>query len=583
MKASYRALVSTRHEYRVLALMLALLHLALWDGLEGALARSLMLAHLGLFLIWQPVWNREMRLPWKSLPAFVLAALGFVIWLDWALMTFWLLLLIGIVGGRVTAGRTDRMAYLGTLVFLITELLVGSVPSMFRLDPEIEIDALLGYGLLAFPAALSIMPAHADAGGLRRPVDFLYGLSLSMLGAILALGSLLLTYYTGIPYFLALLKSIVAVAVFLLAISWLWSPLAGFSGLGQLWQRYLLNIGTPFEEWLGHIARSAARLETPHEFLESAMAELVDLPWVTGAEWELRGERRSIGRATAHAFRLTSGELHFVVYARWPLGTALLLHGKLLMQLVGHFHQAKERERELARNAHLQAVHETGARVTHDIKNLLQSLQTLTGALETSSDGNRVEARALLERQLPHLTRRLQLALDKLQMPAEPPTVECIARDWWAALLARKQGEDIRFEADIAADRLVPVDCFDSVVENLIENARFKQLAEPGVEIRVRLVAREDELRLTVCDSGSAIDPEVARELFRHPVRSRTGLGIGLYQAARQAETLGYRLSLASSREGRVCFELAAKYAPREGAGPPGKLDERLRPDARHH
>jgi hypothetical protein len=33
-------------------------------------------------------------------------------------------------------------------------------------------------------------------------------------------------------------------------------------------------------------------------------------------------------------------------------------------------------------------------------------------------------------------------------------------------------------------------------------------------------------------------------------------LGIGLYQAARQAEQLGYQLHVAYNEQGRVCFEL---------------------------
>jgi hypothetical protein len=40
-------------------------------------------------------------------------------------------------------------------------------------------------------------------------------------------------------------------------------------------------------------------------------------------------------------------------------------------------------------------------------------------------------------------------------------------------------------------------------------------------------------------------------------VRSSTGLGIGLYQAARLAERSGYALKLAENRDGAVCFSLA--------------------------
>jgi len=40
-------------------------------------------------------------------------------------------------------------------------------------------------------------------------------------------------------------------------------------------------------------------------------------------------------------------------------------------------------------------------------------------------------------------------------------------------------------------------------------------------------------------------------------VPSQYGLGVGLFQAAKQAGQLGYRLTLTSNDNGKVCFELA--------------------------
>jgi C4-dicarboxylate-specific signal transduction histidine kinase len=60
-----------------------------------------------------------------------------------------------------------------------------------------------------------------------------------------------------------------------------------------------------------------------------------------------------------------------------------------------------------------------------------------------------------------------------------------------------------------------------------------------------------------VTDAGTPVPPAVARNLFDVPVPSKTGLGIGLYQAARQAAKHGYRLALAVNEPGRVRFELA--------------------------
>jgi signal transduction histidine kinase len=61
---------------------------------------------------------------------------------------------------------------------------------------------------------------------------------------------------------------------------------------------------------------------------------------------------------------------------------------------------------------------------------------------------------------------------------------------------------------------------------------------------------------LKVSDSGAAVPPGVEPTLLRAPITSRTGLGIGLYQAARLAESKGYRLLLESNDDGNVCFAL---------------------------
>jgi hypothetical protein len=59
------------------------------------------------------------------------------------------------------------------------------------------------------------------------------------------------------------------------------------------------------------------------------------------------------------------------------------------------------------------------------------------------------------------------------------------------------------------------------------------------------------------------VPPELTTSLLRAPVRSESGLGIGLYQAARQAQASGYLLELKENRDGEVCFALSADPRPR--------------------
>jgi signal transduction histidine kinase len=131
------------------------------------------------------------------------------------------------------------------------------------------------------------------------------------------------------------------------------------------------------------------------------------------------------------------------------------------------------------------------------------------------------------------------------------------AAAWWDAIARQYQEEGVEFApAKLAPDARVPRSLFDSVADNLIGNALAKRALDPGVRIRASL-EQASALVLRVCDSGAAVDAQLAPDLLRGPVPSRGGLGIGLYQAARQAEAAGYRLELASNDDGRVCFALS--------------------------
>ncbi len=59
-----KSVESPRHQNVLLASALLTLHGAIaWGGGEWW-ARGLLMAHFGLFLIWQPVWRGGRRIPW---------------------------------------------------------------------------------------------------------------------------------------------------------------------------------------------------------------------------------------------------------------------------------------------------------------------------------------------------------------------------------------------------------------------------------------------------------------------------------------------------------------------------------------
>ena len=110
------------------------------------------------------------------------------------------------------------------------------------------------------------------------------------------------------------------------------------------------------------------------------------------------------------------------------------------------------------------------------------------------------------------------------------------------------------------------------MAENLVENARLKRQHEAGITVQVSLTTAPGGAALRVRDDGTPVPAAVREQLFHGAVASATGLGIGLYQAARHAQENGYRLSLlegdADDLTG-VVFELA----PEAGGGSAGGRD----------
>jgi signal transduction histidine kinase len=292
---------------------------------------------------------------------------------------------------------------------------------------------------------------------------------------------------------------------------------------------------------------------------------MLTMPWVRGVEWRTRTGEGDFGTRTLHATPLESGELKLVIHTRWAVSPAILLHLKLLAQMVGHFYEAKQRAQVQRQNAYTHAIYETGARLTHDVKNLLQSLKALCAAAANTTPNQAQALQSLMQRQLPQITQRLNSTLEKLRSPGEGGQNMVEARAWWETLMQRYSGRSIaaEIEGDIAALR-VPVEVFDSAADNLIENALAKSARVGALHVRITFSA-EAGGTLRVCDDGAAIARGLAQQLMTGPVASQTGFGVGLYQAGRLARESGYRLYLEANEPGRVCFALAPAAAVKAG------------------
>jgi hypothetical protein len=548
----------------LLVAMLALLHDALMLGVDSPWVHPLLLAHLGLFLLWQPLWRGESQAGGSALAFITLAAVTAVFWLNWWVVAFWLTGLFGLVGSRVFAfrDRWTRLLYLTVMSYLLAVLLLWVVPNLFATQSGVdlaqarsgmEVGRLLMWYVLPMLLVIVFFPASTEKIEKVQALDLVYSLLLFMLLAVVILGSLAFMNLGHLDYLDALLRTLFLISLVLLALGGLWNPLFGFSGLQVLFSRYLLNVGTPFENWLTRLADAAQREPDAASYLRRVVDLLADLPWLSGLSWQSPDGAGQTGEFSENSVVAQEGDLRLTLYAKQSLNTAVQLHVHLLTQLIGYFYQAKQREQSLREITRLQAVYETGSRLTHDLKNMLQSLLSLTSIAQSREKS----AQLLLQQQLPVLTQRIELTLNKLQQPQNVNESTLVSlHAWWHAVRMRNQHQKIVWnEPENLGDRNIPGALFDCVIDNLLDNVIRKRQVEPDLTISVSIKA--EPLLLVVCDNGTAIPETIRRILLRGVVVSENGLGIGLYQAARWAEQLGYHLRLSDNQVGKICFELS--------------------------
>ena len=548
----------------VLAMLLAL-HAALFAEPGSVFQRIWLLIHFGLFLMWQPFYAAEKELEPLAVALLIAITFATLYFLAGWMIVMWLLLLLGILGGRVftvQAARRNRF-YLIAFAYVMVLLLLWAVPMLVLGGGEMP-PALERFAKALLPAilvTLALWPLGPALPAAAQVFDFFYAVLVFQLGVVLVLGSIALTRFTQGSYIVSVALTVFGFGMALFVFAVLWNPMRGFGGLRTYFSRYLLSVGMPFELWMRRIAELAETETDSSRFLEQALQEISGLAWVRGGEWRSPAGEGRFGDARGHASRFTVHGLEVVFYTQIELSPALFLHMRLLSQVVGEFYEGKRREAALRRNAYLQAVHETGARLTHDVKNLLQSLYALTSIAGREGGGS---YSALLQRQLPQLSRRLQSTLDKLRAP-EVATADLpvTASAWWSELERRVEGAGVSMKATIASDPQVPGALLDSFVENALENARAKSRREPGIAISLAFECDEAGAIVTVCDTGTAVPERVARRLFHEPTERPSGLGIGLFHVARLARQAGYRLELGPNRDGAVCFTLASGLSDR--------------------
>ena len=541
----------------LLAGHLLMLHALAFGGWHIPPVSLLWVVALGLFLIWQPFVAGERRITPRQGAMLCGAVLGSTLLLGPWLLLIWCGALAAAIGGRVlwTERRSERSGYLLAFGYLIVVAVLGVVP---EISPVVALDPALR-GLLArymplFLPVLLFFPARAPQRKSGEAFDLFYGMLVFLVLAVFVLGALAYMLVTTASYVEALFKASMTVACALLIVAWAWNPRAGFSGIGSAVSRYLLSMGMPLEQWLVQLSAESERHADPTRFLEAQMGRMREMPWVMGVSWKSGQSSGQSGELTQYVHACLANELALNVHFRQAPSPAMRWHVEWLLRLVAEFYLVKRQTHQLQRMGYVQAIYETGARVTHDVKNLLQSLQVLCYA--ANQPGDPAEVASLLGRQLPQIADRLKATLEKLQSPSLESQEQVAADFWWAGLKERYAHVSLEWLGEATVNTSVPSALFDSVAENLLQNALAKRQRQPGLKIRVAF----GDASLSVDDDGLAIPSVLVANLFREPVSSEDGLGVGLYHAARQADGAGYALKLVENRAGRVAFSLARAH-----------------------
>ncbi len=544
-------------EQQILAAILLLLHSLTWIFDDKFIHFSMVFVLYGLFFLWQPLWGKETRL--NTLPSFIviILLLAFSYYYKNESLILFSLIVSGLIGSRLFSHNSSRAFDLLAISILIIEMAVGIIPHTFaQIQLPVQFTSLIQTLLLIPILGFFFAPSPERSQQPRSQIDFMHGLLTSTLIFLALLGGIVINILYGVDYLDGLLLTVFIVSTLSIGISWFWNPGIGYSGLGVLWNRYAMTIGGPFETWINTLT---TLIEEPYitatEFLQAACEHLVDNDWLNGIQWQFKSFTISSGAKYGAVFKHhLSEQIQVTIYFKSDPGKALRQHTILLIRMAYQFYLAKLNQDKMRAQEHFETIHHTGARLTHDIKNILQSIKTSIDIVQATTEDKKQKSSKLLKQNLDQISNRLESTLEKLKSPEISTSIKIISIEEWIKQFQSEHSYPwLKFNRDINLNHAIPGELFDSVIGNLISNAQNKTSVK---EIVIDVSANNEMIVITVCDNGEQVKPELESSLFIKPISSGEGMGIGLYQSAIMARSFNFELELANNETGKVCFSL---------------------------
>lgn len=545
-------------EQQILATFLLLLHSLIWIIHTPSLQSSLSVVLYGLFLLWQPLWNKDRQLNFYTslIPVLVLLMISYFYHLE--SLFFFSLLVTGLIGSRLFSMSSTRSFDLLALSILILEMSVGIIPLTFnQISLPAQFDTYIQVIILIFILVFFFAPIpDRSSQQTRSQIDLMHGILTTTLVFLVLLGGIVASLLYGVDYIEGLLLTVFIVSTLAIGISWFWNPGIGYSGLGVLWNRYAMTIGGPFETWINTLT---TLIEEPYisasDFLQAACDNLVENEWLNAIHWQFNSFIIQSGSKQGIAFTHSlSSQVKVTIYFKSNPGRALRQHTILLIRMAYQFYQSKLNQEKMRAEEHFETIHHTGARLTHDIKNILQSIKTSINIVQIRPGEEQPLPYRLLHQNLNQISHRLESTLAKLKAPELSTSIKYVSISEWVNNFTDSQTQNkVTYHADISVEHPIPPELFDSVINNLLVNALNKK---ETTEVIVDITANLEMIVITVCDNGNPVQEELESQLFNKPVSSGRGMGIGLYQSAFMARTFNYELELANNQPGKVCFSL---------------------------
>jgi signal transduction histidine kinase/FixJ family two-component response regulator len=233
------------------------------------------------------------------------------------------------------------------------------------------------------------------------------------------------------------------------------------------------------------------------------------------------------------------------------------------------------------------------AMLAHELRNPLGAIGSAVQVLEAvnGDDSHAVHARAVIVRQVRHLSRLVEDLLDvgrvvtgKIALHRRPVDLAGLVRRSVAIFAERPSGLALEVATSPVWVNGDPVR-LDQIITNVVGNA--VKYTPSGGRIRVQLTAEDGRATLVVADTGVGVVPDLLPRIFDPFVqaeqtidRAAGGLGIGLTLVRRLVELHGGTVSAASEGVGKgmaVTLLLPAIAAPEQKAEPPSPQPIRVK------